>query len=211
MSVIRTGAAVIGLIGLTTAHGLIPGHAPAAQSHATVSTIVPSSPRALRDWDARAQSMLRVGELRVRQLRDDTLIPGREIERADQYYRGVRVHGADISRQMDEHGVLISMFGHVYDAIDISADPALTSDEVRARIAALSGVEQAGSNQPELVVLPLDAGGFRLAWRMRAVTPAADIVQYFLDAASGDLLLEYSDRQTQSECNPVIENQKLVQ
>ena len=40
--------------------------------------------------------------------------------------------------------------------------------------------------------------GVWLAWRMRAVTPSVDIVQYFLDAASGDVLLEYSDRQSQS-------------
>lgn len=195
MSVIRTGAALAGLI---AAIGVGSGHTPAAQSHGVLATIVPSSPRALRDWDARTQSMFRSGELRVRQLRDDTLMPGRVVERADQYYRGVRVHGADISRQADGHGVLMSMFGSVYDGIDLPVDPTLTPEQVRARIAALSGAAQAEANQPELVVLPLDAGGFGLAWRMRAVTPAADIVQYFLDAASGDLLLEYSDRQTQS-------------
>ena len=33
---------------------------------------------------------------------------------------------------------------------------------------------------------------------MRAVTDRADIVQYFLDAQSGEVLLQYSDRQSQS-------------
>jgi thermolysin len=201
MSVTRNGAA---LACVTAALGLLFTHTPAAQSQGTLATIVPGSLRALRDWSARTDSMLRTGELRIRQVRDDTLIPGHVVERADQYYRGVRVHGADISRQLDEHGVVLSMFGNLYDGIDLSPDPALTSDEVRARVSGLAEAEQAESSQPELVVLPRDEGGFRLAWRMRAVTPHADIVQYFLDAASGDVLLQYSDRQSQSAVGRAI-------
>jgi thermolysin len=195
MSLTRNRAAIACV---TAAVGFLLGHAPSAQTGGSLATIVPGSPQALREWDTRTESMLRSGELRVRQRRDDTLIPGHLVERADQYYRGVRVHGADISRQMDEQGVVLSVFGNLYDGIGISADPAMDADEARTRIETLAGTEQAASAQPELVVLPLDAGGFRLAWRMRAVTAAADITQYFVDAASGDVLLQYSDLQTQS-------------
>ena len=195
MSATRNAAAIACV---TAALGLLFSRAPEAQSHGNLATIVPGSAQALRDWDTRTQSMLRTGELRIRQVRDDTLIPGHVVERADQYYRGVRVFGADISRQMDDHGVVLSVFGNLYDGIDIAADPKLTPDEVRTRVADLAGGEQAESNAPELVVLPRDEGGFRLAWRMRAITPRVDIVQYFLDAASGAVLLQYSDRQTQS-------------
>ena len=59
----------------------------------------------------------------MRQVREDTQLPGRAIERADQYYRGVRVFGADISRQLDDQGVVLSMFGNLYAGIDISPDP----------------------------------------------------------------------------------------
>jgi thermolysin len=49
------------------------------------------------------------------------------------------------------------------------------------------------------VILPSDdRARFNLAWRVRAVTGHADIVQYFLDARSGDVLMQYSDRQTQA-------------
>src|SRR5260370_1130023 len=195
MSVTRNGAA---LACVTVAPGLLFTHTPAAQSQGTLATIVPGSLRALRDWSERTDSMLRTGELRMRQVRADTLIPGHVVERADQYYRGVRVHGADISRQLDEQGVVLSVFGNLYDGIDLTPDPEVTPDEVRTRVSELAAAEQAESNQPELVVLPRDEGGFRLAWRMRAVTLQADIVQYFLDAASGDVLLQYSDRQAQS-------------
>src|SRR6476620_1025484 len=53
-----------------------------------------------RAWTSRIDSMLRSGELRLRQRREDPLVPDRTHERADQYYRGVRVFGADVARQL---------------------------------------------------------------------------------------------------------------
>jgi thermolysin len=48
------------------------------------------------------------------------------------------------------------------------------------------------------VVLPLGAG-YRLAWRVRAFFEAGfDVRQVFLDAATGEVLLEYSDVHTQA-------------
>lgn len=196
MSATRNGA-VIACV--TAALGVLFTHAPAAQGHGALSTIAAASSASLREWDGRTQAMLRSGELRTRRVRDDTQIPGRVTERADQYYRGVRVFGADVSRSIDDQGIVQSVFGNVYSGIDISPDPKLGPDEVRARVTELTGYEQAETNEPELVVLPGDAADtFALAWRMRAVTADADIVQYFLDAASGSVLRQYSDRQTQS-------------
>src|SRR5260221_5007404 len=171
---------------------LLSGRPPAAQTRTHLQTIVAGSPQSLREWDAATASMLRSGELRLRQTRDDTLIPGRVTERADQFYRGVRVFGADIARQIDGQGIVQSIFGSVYSGIAISPDPALDADAARARVATLAGQAQPDAVEPELVVLPNDQGtAFALAWRMRAVTPQVDIVQYFLDAATGDVLLQY--------------------
>ena len=200
MSVMRNGSA---LACITAALGVIYGPVPSAQTAAPApgraAMFASSSAQALREWDTVTQAMLRSGELRVRQVRDDTQLPGRVTERADQYHRGVRVFGADISRQIDAQGVVLSVFGNVYEGIDVPTDPRLAPEDVRKRVDALAGTEQAEDNAPELMVLPRDGGAsFRLAWRMRAVTAQADIVQYFLDASSGDVLLEYSDRQTQS-------------
>jgi bacillolysin len=207
MSATRNGAAIACV---TAALAIIFSHVPAAQSHGTLSTIVAASPQTVREWDARTQSMLRNGELRMRRVRDDTQIPGRVTERADQYYRGVRVFGADISRSVDDQGLVQSVFGNVYSGIDISPDPELSADDVRARIDALAGVEQPAATEPELVVVPLSGGEsatlasgsaapqYRLAWRVRAVTANADIIQYFLDAKTGDVVLQYNDRQSQS-------------
>ena len=198
MTALRKGSA---LVCITVAAGLLLGRTPAAQGPATrrLATIAAGSAQDVRQWGGVADAMLRSGELRVRQVREDTQIAGRRTERADQYHRGVRVFGGDISRQLDSQGVLLSMFGTIYADIDISPNPAVTADAVKATVARLAALEQAADNEPELVVLPIDDGDtFRLAWRMRAVTDRADIVQYFLDAATGGVLRQYSDRQTQS-------------
>jgi bacillolysin len=203
MRLVRTGTP---LACLTAALGLLFDPAPAAQAPAgRRATIASGQAQSLRQWDAATQAMLRSGELRVRRVRDDSLMPGRSIERDDQYHRGVRVFGADISRQMDSQGVVLSMFGNLYMGIDIPVNPNLDADAVRARVADLAGVEQGVDNEPELVVLPRDDGArFALAWRMRAVTGSADFIQYFLDASSGDVLMQYSDRQTQSSVGRAI-------
>jgi thermolysin len=164
-----------------------------------VVAIAPASIRDVREWDAATQSMLRSGELRIRQTREDTLIAGQITERADQYYKGVRVFGGDVARQLED-GVVKSVFGRIYTGIDAASEPGISSDEARTRVESLAGEQGAGA-QPELVILPL--GGetpttYRLVWRMRAVTPNADIVQYFLDASTGHLVTTYSDRKTQS-------------
>ena len=197
MRLVRTLTA---LACLTLALNLIVLPAPAAQSPAgRLATIAAGSPASLRQWDSVAQAMRRSGELRVRQVREDSLLPGRAVERADQYHRGVRVFGADVSRQVDSQGVVLSMFGNLYSGIDVGVDPELDADGARERIADLAGTAQAPGNEPELVVLPRQDGArFALAWRMRVVTSSADIIQYFIDASSGDLLMQYSDRQTQS-------------
>jgi thermolysin len=172
---------------------------PAAQTTLHLQAIAAAAPQALRSWDAATSAMLRSGELRLRQRRDDTLMAGHVTERADQYYRGVRVFGADISRQLDARGVVESIFGNVYAGIDIATDPRLDEDAARARVSALAGQPQPAAAVAELVVLPADeATTFALAWRMRAVTPQLDIVQYFIDASTGAVLLQYSDRQSQS-------------
>src|SRR5687768_7810136 len=158
---------------IAAALGVAAAPAPSAQggrAKGRAATFAAGSLADLRQWDPVADSMLRSGELRVRQVRDDTQLPGRRVERADQYYRGVRVFGADISRQLDGQGVVLSMFGHIYTGIDISPDPAVTPDAVKATVTELAALEQGPDNTPELVVLPIDDGDtFRLAWRMRAV------------------------------------------
>src|SRR6266542_3477675 len=85
---------------------------------------ITASPADRRAWSSRVDSMLRTGGLRVRRRVQDTLLAGRTHERADQFYRGVRVFGADVSRQL-RNGATESVFGTIYDGIDIDSSPAI--------------------------------------------------------------------------------------
>jgi bacillolysin len=196
---IRRRVAMAACVAATCVAVLCAGRQPAAQARTHLQTITAGTAQALRQWDGLTAAMLRSGELRVRDAHDDTLVAGRVVERDDQYYRGVRVFGADIARQIDGSGVVQSIFGNIYSDITIATEPDLDEEAVRARVAGLAGQPQADGVHPELVVLPSDDGSrFSLAWRMRAVTPSIDIIQYFLDAKTGGVLLQYSDRQSQA-------------
>jgi thermolysin len=159
-------------------------------------TIRTESTNERRAWTSRVDSMLRNGELRVRQTREDPMVPGRTHERSDQYHRGVRVFGADVARQLRD-GATESIFGTIYEGITVDPNPSIDEDRARELLGARLGVNIDAGTPAELVILPLDAGGYALTWRIRVVT-RRDTRQYFVSAQSGATLLDYSDRKTQT-------------
>ena len=165
----------------------------ATQARATA--VAATSLGQIRSWDAAVDRMKRDGDLRVRATVDDTLMPGRVHERLDQFYNGVPVFGGDIVRQANG-GLTVSIFGTLYQDIAIAVEPALSADRARDIVEHLAGVALGPSRQPTLVVLP-DGGGHRLAYRAVAFTPG-DGIEYFIDAASGLVVRQYSAAERQS-------------
>jgi bacillolysin len=149
-----------------------------------------------RSWTSRVDSMMRSGELRIRQTRDDPMVAGRTHERADQYYRGVRVFGGDVARQLRD-GATESVFGTLYEGINVDPNPSIDEDRARELLGGRLGLTIDAGTPAELVVLPLDAGGYALTWRIRVVS-RRDTRQYFVSAQTGATLFDYSDRKTQS-------------
>jgi Zn-dependent metalloprotease len=111
---------------------------------------------------------------------------GRTHQRLQQYYKGVPVVGADVTRQLDG-GVPVSVFGTVHAGIRLDAVPVLGAGEAGRVAAAATGGRMSPEHSPDLVILPLDDGRYALAWRA-----AADVRACFVDAASGRVLLDYS-------------------
>jgi Zn-dependent metalloprotease len=149
----------------------------------------------LREWDIRVDRMARSADLRRRDEHEDTVMPGRRHERLEQLYQGVPVWGGDIARQT-ERGSTISIFGSLYDGINISTTPALSPEDARNAIALLSGIDL-GGRLPELVILPLDGGGYALTYRDQAIG-TDDASVYFIDAKDGSLRLKYNLFENQS-------------
>jgi len=173
----------------------LPALAAAGEPSARVEA---SSGALVREWSSRVDRLLASGDLAVRLVRDDTMIPGRRHERLAQLHRGVPVFGGELARQSDASGTL-TVFGTLYEGIDVDVTPRLGPAEAEARLAARGGRPFGLRGGPELVVLPLEGGGYRLAYRIRAFfEESLDVRQSFLDATTGELLREYSDIQKQA-------------
>ena len=168
-----------------------------AASGERATRVAASSGGAEREWSFRVDRLLATGELAVRLTRDDTMIPGRRVERLAQLHRGVPVFGGELVRQSDAASTL-SVYGTFYEGIDVEVAPRIGPAEARARVAERGGRPFGSRGGPELGVLPLADGGYRLAWRVRAFfEKTMEVRQLFLDAATGAVLREYSDLRTQ--------------
>jgi thermolysin len=186
---VRSRGAV--LLAVATLAGV--GIAAAAEGPRRLAAV---SGAALGESAAQVERLLGSGALVPRLTRDDTMIPGRRHERLAQLHRGVPVWGGELVRQSDAAGTL-SVFGTLYEGIELAVTPGLTPAQAEARIAAQGGAAFGARGGPELLVLPL-AQGYRLAWRMRAFfEQELDVRQVFLDALTGETLVEYGDIHTQ--------------
>ena len=145
---------------------------------------------AVRQARSLVDRLVRAGDLEVFRVDTDPLLRGRTHERLTQYYRGVPVYGADVARQMDG-GLTRSVFGVVYEDIDLETTPTLSVESAQAAIEDLAGGSMNPGVPPELTVLPLDAGGYALTYTGRVFT-GADLRVYFIDAHTGALVLEFS-------------------
>ena len=153
--------------------------------------------RDLRAWDIRTERMIRDGELQLRLERQDTLLAGRMHERYAQFYQGVPVFGADIARQIDDTGVTISIFGVLYEGIDLDVTPRLAAADAKQLIENRAGAEVDPQRLPQLVILPKDDGSYALTYR-EEVFLGGDSVVYFIDARTGEAVFQYSNLQTQA-------------
>lgn len=170
--------------------------APGAQDRAGLVRIGPQTIAELRQWDGRIDRMLRSDDLVVRRVFADRQVPGRTHERSDQRFRGVPVFGGDVVRQIDG-GQTVSIFGTIYEGIDLDVTPRLTPGDAKAAIERLTGARLGVARTPELTVLPRPEGGYALTYRVR-VAARGDVRVYFLDAAAGDVVFDYSDKKNQS-------------
>jgi len=138
--------------------------------------------------------MVRDGQLRSRGEEADLMLEGRSHERLDQYHQGVRVFGGELVRQADR-GQTVSVFGSVHTGIRVDVEPALSPQDAARIVADVAGAAAGPDLAPELVVLPRDEGGYVLTYRLRVLT-AEDLIVFFVDAGTGELVLRYSDLQT---------------
>jgi Zn-dependent metalloprotease len=138
----------------------------------------------LRQWDATVDGMARTGELVVMSRLGDASMEGRAHEYLAQYFAGVPVFGGGVSRQLDDAGVTVSLFGTLHQGIDLDATPTRSGAEVAALLEELHGGEVLAGGEPALGILPLPDSSYALAY----LVAMSDGYFYFADADDGSLL-----------------------
>ena len=150
----------------------------------------------LRAWDAGLAELVRQGVFRTVRRESDAQVLGRQHERLAQFYRGVRVFGADMTRQTGMFGQVVTIVGTYFP--DIAADVTAgipAADAAKALTAAGGGILQP-STTPELMILPMNDGTYPLVWRGRVLTSNGRR-QIFIDATTGAEVFSYNDAWSQ--------------
>ena len=143
----------------------------------------------------RVDAMLTSGELNISQLNDDTLIPGRAIERLGQYYEGLPVFGGHVVRQMDGRAV-VSVTGRLYESLALDVNPSISPERASAVAVAAVGSGANVRGDATLGILPVE-NGYRLVYRMKVLSDWA-IRDVYVAADSGDVLLSVNGIHTQA-------------
>lgn len=155
----------------------------------------------IRQLDGLVDRMRRNGDLRVVRTENDPLLPSRSHERLAQYHLGVRIFGADISRQTDR-GITVSIFGTLHTKISVNATPTLDADEALAAVEEQFDGHMVSEIRPDLMVLRHPTTGvYHLAYRTRGWS-SDGLMSCFVDAHTGALLWEYNNLMTQDAVLP---------
>ena len=139
---------------------------------------------ALRQWDTTVDGMAGTGELVAMSRLNDASLEERTHEYLAQYHAGVPVHGGGVSRQLDAAGVTVSLFGTLYQGVDVNVTPALTGADVAALLEHMHGGEVVTVGQPLLTILPGLDGSYTLTY----LIAMSDRRFHFADADDGHIV-----------------------
>jgi Zn-dependent metalloprotease len=159
-----------------------------AQDRPVALAVTRATSSDLRTWDLQVDRMVRDRDLRLRTTDRDPFLPDRQHERFDQFFRGIRIVGGDLTRQTALDGT-VSLFGTIHTALNLDTTPGYSIDDAAQRIATAAGGVSIGA-VPELVILPL-SDGYHLAYMGDAFT-GTEQLHVVLDAKSGEVLQKYS-------------------
>ncbi len=186
-------SAILAVFGM----GMMQG--PATEPRPRMSAVSATSRAAISEWDQKIGALTGRGELRVRDTMRDTMLAGRTHTRFEQLYKGVPVWGGEIVRQDDGAGTL-TVFGNLYEGIDLETRPTLSETAARRTLEASHPGARIFPDEVDLMILPVtegDAVTYSLTWRAQVLT-GTDARVVFVDAQTGAIRLDYTDRDKQS-------------
>lgn len=171
----------------------VPGPAAGSQDPlrpAEGRVVFASRPAALAAWEKTIAGEIAAGTLRRLSVQSEDLNAVRH-ERYDQYYKGVRVWGAQIILHF-RRDELYLVNGTRQDGLELDTAPALTAAQALGFAErALPPALRSPAGAPELVIFPAE-GGARLAWLI-LLTAAHEETYVFIDARDGRTLFRYDN------------------
>ena len=147
------------------------------------------------EWDARIRALEAAGTLRRVAVDEDTVAPGWQHERFQQYYRGLRIFGAQLVRHW-RAGSVVAVNGRFHETLDVETTAGIGPIQALLAAEGAAGAGARGAGEPERLVYVADRGPV-LAYRLHVRTPT-DLVLYFIDADSGAVVDSWSDLRTQA-------------
>ena len=138
----------------------------------------------LRLLDARVDALVRTNALALASRQPDVSLSGRVHETFQQYHAGVPVYGGGVSRQLANTGLTVSIFGTIYQEIDLDMTPQLAQHEALALVEQRAGAGPATDDPLTLVIVPTPFDTYVLAYR----STMRDFRTYFVDAHSGAIV-----------------------
>jgi Zn-dependent metalloprotease len=156
-----------------------------APVHPGLQAFAPSATAEIEEWARKVAAMIRRGDLKLtsEQVSADGAVRDQWYE---QRYKGVPVAGTEVWRRLD-HRKAVAIDGTIYTGIDLNPVPKLTRDEAAEKATAASGATLGPSLPPELRILPLPDGTYRLVYQARVFSGAA-LTTYAIDASTGEIV-----------------------
>jgi bacillolysin len=154
-----------------------------------------TEPAEALEWDARIRSLEGAGTLQTVGVHEDTVAPGWQHERLQQYFRGLRVFGAQLIRHSGP-GSIVTVNGRFRDQLDVDTTAAIGPLQAFLAAEASVGAGGRGVGEAERIVYPADDGPV-LAYMLHVRT-GADLLLCFVDAHSGSVIDSWSDLRTQA-------------
>lgn len=154
-----------------------------------VVSISTTDDAAVAEWDRKVSSLLRRGDLKLREEK-----PSEDGTRREQWYvqlhNGVPVLGTEVWREA-EGKKTIAIEGTIYASIPISPKPRLSAEEARVVFIALAKGSPGPSQPPALAILP-QPEKFVLVYQARVLT-GTELTLYSIDASTGDVVASEPD------------------
>ncbi len=165
------------------------GGVPAGRGQDVFATLA----KDLGPWIKLTDSRIASGELRLALAQTEYDL-GLHHARYDQYYRGLKVWGAQLIRH-ERNGEIYLINGTTHEGIDVDVRPALSPADAQANArVALPPGDYRLIGEPELVIFPAESA-FHLAYSVFLSQPLHDMF-VFVDAQSGRVLFQYNNLQT---------------